>query len=164
MSAATAPAPTIQTLEIAIAEAREVRREWHPDERAEFLVAAVPSARAPEIYTVAGHSHGRDATCTCWGFRKWKRCKHVAAFILIWEELERQHYANPVHSDRRLLELLDYYDNIADILNPEQRLRRGGIRAALRDRGISHEATRTLAEQAAVVRRGNAAKSELFGD
>ena len=120
-------------------------------------------AWARERYTVSGHSHGRDAACDCWGFRRWKRCKHVAQFILIWEQLERRHYGQRCYTDAHLIKLLAFYDAHLGHLDHEQRLKRGGIRAALRDRGIDPEAARTRAARLATVARGERAAAELFG-
>jgi len=158
--------PPVRTLEFDLAAATLVRREWHESEGkrgAEYLVATVPSATGQERYWVSGHSHGRDAACTCWGFRRWKRCKHVAQFILIWEQLERRHYGQPCYTDRHLIKLLAFFDAQSDRLDHEQRLRRGGIRAALRDRGIDPDAARTEAARLATVARGKRAAAELFG-
>lgn len=162
-------APALQTLEVALAEARELRRTWDADAGYEHLVAAVPSRRDPTfLYEVSGHSHGRDARCTCPGFAYRQRCAHAAAFILIWEELERQHYAAtrpdgcPGYPDRALLDLLAWYDGGDPTLSPEQRLRRNGIRAALAARGIHPDEGRTLAERLATVERGRQAKALLF--
>lgn len=147
-----------------IAAARLVAREYDFDARSEYLTATIPSrGDSNKLYVVRGHTHGRDATCSCWGFTKWKRCCHAAAFILIIEELERQFYGQEGrYTTARLLDLARYFDNVADILDADQRLRFTGVKAALRDRGVDFRSTRTLAEQAAAVERGRAAKALLF--
>jgi hypothetical protein len=162
MTIATAR-PTIANPDIAASQL--VSRAWDADAVAEFIVATIPSRSEPtRRHTLRGHSHGRDAVCSCWGYQRWGKCAHVAAFVLIIEELERQHYANPRHTTARLLELARWYDSVSDVLNADQRLRYHGVKAALRDRGVRFESTRTLAEQRAVAERAAGAKAILFSE
>lgn len=163
MTIATAR-PTIANPDIAASQL--ISRAFDEAELSEFIVATIPSRADPvRRHTVRGHTHGRDAVCSCWGFARHKRCAHVAAWPLILEALEKLHYAD----ERRytiagLLDLARYFDAIADILNADQRLRFHGIKAALRERGVRFESTRTLAEQAEVARKARRAQDELFGE
>lgn len=154
--------PTIANPDVT--QARLISRTYDETERCELIAASIPSRRDSEVrYIVEGHTHGRDARCSCLGWRRWRRCCHCAAFVLILEELERAHYDNPAHTTARLLELARWYDSVSDVLNADQRLRFNGIKAALRDRGVRFESTRTLAEQAEVARKARRAQDELFG-
>lgn len=147
-----------------VTQAKLISRACDDAEGCEMIHASIPSRQDSEVrYLVQGHTHARDASCSCLRFLRWRRCCHAAAFILIIEELEKQHYATPEHTTERLFELARYYDSIADILSPDQRLRYHGVKAALLSRGIRYEATRTLAEQLRVAERAAAAKAELFG-
>jgi len=160
---ATMTKPNLANPDIAASEL--VSRAYDADERCEFLVATIPSRSEPgRRHTLRGHSHGRDAVCSCWGYQRHRRCIHAASFILIIEELERQHYSSPEHTTEGLIRFLDYYERIPDILDADQRLRRNGIRAALASRGVRYEATRTLAEQKAVAERMAGAKAILFSE
>lgn len=149
-----------------VTKALLLSRAYDFDARSELIEASIPSRKDSAVrYLVRGHTHGRDATCTCLGFTRWRRCCHQAAFLLIVEELERQFYAEEGrYSTAQLLDLARYFDAIADILSADQRLRFHGIKAALRDRGIRFEATRTLAEQRAVAERAAGAKAILFSE
>ena len=148
-----------------VTRAKVISRTYDFDERCEKIVASIPSRRDSVVrYVVEGHSHGRDATCSCAGYLRWRRCVHQASFVLIIEELEKQHYAQPEHTTEGLIEFLDYYERIPDVLDCDQRLRRNGIRAALASRGVRYEATRTLAEQRAVAERMAGAKAILFSE
>lgn len=147
-----------------VTKALLLSRAYDFDARSELIEASIPSRKDSAVrYLVRGHTHGRDATCTCLGFTRWRRCCHQAAFMLIVEELERQFYAEEGrYSTAQLLDLARYFDAIADILSADQRLRFHGVKAALLARGVRYEATRTLAEHRVAVERGLAAKALLF--
>lgn len=146
-----------------IAAAQLIAREYDEATQSEFLTATIPSrGDANKLYTLRGHTHGRDASCSCWGFIRHKKCCHSAAFILIVEDLERKHYSDRRHATERLIELARWYESVVEVLNPDQRLRFAGVCAALHGRGVDFRATRTLAEQRAVAERAARAQAELY--
>jgi hypothetical protein len=148
-----------------IAASRLISRSYDADEQREHIVASIPSRRDPATrYIVKGHTHGRDAECSCLGFTRHKRCCHAAAFILIIEELERLHYSDPRYTTERLIELARWYESVSPVLDPDQRLRFAGVCAALHSRGVDFRACRTLAERRAIQERAAGAKAILFGE
>lgn len=154
MSIATKQAPS----PIDLTSVRELRRTWNEAKQLTWVEAEY---HGHDTYALAGWSDGTGATCTCKGWQFNQRCKHVSSFPEILQHLEREYQATKSTGD--LIAALDFWGRQVEPLSTDQRLARGAQREVLHARCVRYEATKTLAEQAAIVARGARAKDELFG-